>query len=431
MGQDVLLGGLDVAHLSRDREMRARGLVGNSSAFVLELGARLDRAHLERRLVRAVDLVPELRFRLAGGFPMRPRWVVDTRAPAPRPAVRELGRRSLLEVATDLVNEPLDVAHPWALELCRGPEHDALVFRWLRSLADDDAAARLVRWLGSGEGDQPDAPAARDARFGTSEARPLDRRQRLAPVLSPQRARRLLGDKPSRKAQKTRALRVLFDVEQTRAFDARVRRVDDRAEIAILLLATTRAVDDLMLARGFAPALYVVPLSRSLDPKAECGRFFGNRLTTTKFVLDRDDLRDEARALARLSEQPSALGCQQVEPRTAVALELARFLPRFAYRILSTYSANNRASSFFFSSPGELGVFSFAGAPVRDAYVLPAAVSPPGLQLAFTRHGGCLSAVVTYLEDAVTVGEARRLAESLRAELLEPGEANGSAVVSV
>lgn len=431
MGQDVLLGGIDVAHLLRDRELRARGLVGNSSAFVLELGARLDRAHLERRLACAVDLVPELRFRLAGVFPMRPRWVVDARAPAPRLEVRELGRRSLLEVATELVNEPLGVAHPWALELCRGVDRDALVFRWLRSLADDEGAARLVRWLGSGEGDEPAAPAARDARFDTSEALPPERGHRPAPVLSPQRARRLLGDKPSRKAQKTRALRVLFDVEQTRAFDARVRPVDELAETYILLLATTRAVDDLMLARGFAPALYAVPVSRSLDPKAGCGRFFGNRLTTTTFVLDRDDLRDDARALARLGEQRSAPAWQHVEPRTAAAFELARLLPHSVYRVLSDHSVANQSFSFLFSSPGELGVFSFAGAPVRDAYVLPASVSPPGLQLAFTRHRGGLSVVVTYLEDAVTVGEALRLAESLRAELLEPGEAKGSAVVSV
>src|SRR4051812_44128891 len=75
MSESVLLGGVDVFHLVNDRHMRSRGLAGNHCAYVLELDGRLDIGRLQARLENAVRAVPELSWRLAGGFPFRPRWV--------------------------------------------------------------------------------------------------------------------------------------------------------------------------------------------------------------------------------------------------------------------------------------------------------------------------------------------------------------------
>ncbi len=448
MKRGVLLGGIDVFHLMNDREMRARGLAGNHCAFVLELDGRLDPARLDVRLARAVALVPELRFRLAGGFPFRARWVVDEGAGAPRVVVREAGRRPLLELVTDLLHERLDGARPWAVDLCRGADRDAVVLRWFHSLVDEKGAERLVRWLGSGEGDEPEAPPLPEDRFESSE-RPiakLDRKQRLAlmrgynvhtiaqgatPILSPEGARRAQGERTPRRARRTGALRVHFDVEETKAFDARVRRVARLAETSVMVLATARAVDDLMLARGFAPALHVVPVPLSLDPKAGCGRLLGNHLTMMMLTLDREDLRDEARAIARLGEQQRAVVRQKLDLGMAAALDFARYLPRPVYQAIVDRPFRGQVASFVFSNPGAVGVPSFAGLPVVDAYPLPAAVSPPGLQVIFTRYGGRLSALVIHVEDAVSTWEARRLGENLRAELLGASETNASPPASV
>jgi hypothetical protein len=439
MRTGVLLGGIDVFHLMNDRAMRARGLAGNHCAFVLDLGARLDPARLDARLARAVALVPELRFRLAGTFPRRPRWVVDERAAAPRAGVHDARHRALLEVVEDLLHERLDGHRPWALDLCRGAERDAVVFRWFHPLADEKGAERLVRWLGSGEGDEPEPPAAESERFEASE-RPiakLARPDRLAlmrgynqhamglgatPIVSPEGARRAEGTRPPRRGRRTRVVRLHLGVEETRAFDARVRRVAKLAETSVMIVATARAVDDLFLARGFAPAVHVVPVPLSLDPKGGSGRLFGNHLTMMMLALDRAELLDEARAVARLGDQQRAIVRGKLDLGMLAALDFARWLPRPVYTRLTARPHRGELASFVLSNPGAVAVPSFAGVPVLDAFPVPAAVSPPGLQVIFTRSAGRLSALVIHVEDAVSSLEARRLVETLRAELLGPTE---------
>jgi hypothetical protein len=448
MNRGVLLGGVDVFHLMNDRAMRARGLPGNHCAFALELDGRLDVARLDARLARAVELVPELRFRLTGGFPLRPRWVVDATAAAPRACVREAGGRPLVEVVTELLAERVDGRAPWAIDVCRGTDRDALVLRWFHSLVDEKGAERLLRWLGSGEGDEPAPPPPAGERFETSE-RPIAKLARDArlslmrgynthtialgstPILSPEGARRALGERRPRQNRKTGAIRLHLTVDETRAFDERVRRVARLAETSVMVLASARAVDDLMLARGFAPALHVVPVPLSLDPKGECGRLLGNHLTMMMLALDREDLRDEARAIAKLGDQQRAIVRQKLDLGMAAALDFARWLPRPVYELVADKPFRGEVASFVFSNPGAVAVPSFAGRAVVDAFPLPAAVSPPGLQLIFTRYAGRLSALVIHVEDAVAPWEARRLAESLRAELLGVAETHASAPASL
>ncbi|HLM75075.1 MAG TPA: hypothetical protein VK459_20335, partial [Polyangiaceae bacterium] len=74
-------------------------------------------------------------------------------------------------------------------------------------------------------------------------------------------------------------------------------------------------------------------------------------------------------------------------------------------------------SSLVCSNPGTLSIDAFAGVPVRDAYVLPAAVLPPGFQVIFTRFGGRLSAAIIYVDSVVSQGEAAMLAADLKNEL--------------
>src|SRR5262249_11282418 len=137
------LGGVDVFHLVRDREMRARGLAGNHCAYVLELEGHVDASAVDRRLARAVELVPELGARLRNGFP--PRWVTGSAAP-PR-ALVHADDGSLASIEARLAAR-LDEA--WALDVLRGERRDRLVLRWFHPFADGRSAERLARWLGSG-----------------------------------------------------------------------------------------------------------------------------------------------------------------------------------------------------------------------------------------------------------------------------------------
>src|SRR5688572_3029980 len=131
-----------------DRAMRARGLAGNHCVLALELDGKLDIARLDVRLARAVSDMPELRFRLKGRFPRKPRWEVDAGRPPPRARLVPAWPGAV-EAA---LSERLDGDTPWAIDVITGDARDTLLFRWYHPLVDGKGADRLVRWLGSGAG---------------------------------------------------------------------------------------------------------------------------------------------------------------------------------------------------------------------------------------------------------------------------------------
>lgn len=441
-----------------DRLMRSRGLAGNHCIFVLELDGRVDVAKLDVRLERAVSAVPELRFRLQHSLLGRPSWVIDHGRAAPSVEVRELCHGEPLTPALeDRLSARLDGDDPWALDVLRGEERDTLVFRWFHPLVDGKGAERLLRWLGSGSDDAPDPPPPVEERFEAS-TRPLaglDRDARMAlmraynthvfelgraPILSLDSADvRAARGKTSLRSSfggvvarlglpiplraggsegATRIHRVALSVEETRAFDAHVRKRAKLAESSVMIHKTARVLDRALVGRGFAPAHHVVPVPLSLDPKVGCRRILGNNLTMMLLSLDREDLADDARAYARLAEQQRSIVRGKLDVGMLAALDFASYLPTAPYRLLADRPFHGEMASFILSNPGAVSIESFAGVPVRDAYPLPAVLLPPGFQVIFSRFGGRLSAVIVFAEAVLDPREASRLADALKAELL-------------
>ena len=123
------LGGVDVFHLVHDREMRARGLASNHCLFVAELEGRVDERALEARLARAVRVMPELSWGLARFPAWPPRWSVRAGRDSPAIRVRVIAHDRVLAEAERLLCLRLDADHLWALDVVRGPSHDAVVLR--------------------------------------------------------------------------------------------------------------------------------------------------------------------------------------------------------------------------------------------------------------------------------------------------------------
>jgi hypothetical protein len=423
----VRLGGVDIFHLVNDGEMRARGLCGNHCAFVVEVDGRLDPRRLDRRLAAATRALPELRWRLAGGWPVPPRWEVEGRG-APATVVHEA--TEVLDGALTLLEERLDGRQPWRLDVLRLPERDAAVLRWFHPLADARAAARLTAWLGSGDGDEP-AAAPIGAIAGGSDAvlGTLDRQQRVALARAYTAHVMALGRVPTVSLADTvperawrggrqRALRLVLDAEETRAFDRKVRQRARLAETSVALLAAVRVLDAELYARGLAPARHLVPVPLSLDPKDERARLFGNALTMMLFHLDRDDLGDERRAYLRLAEQQREIVRQRLDVAMLAGLDFAKWLPRQGYRWLRERPFAGAPSSMVVSNPGANEVRRFAGLEVRDAYPLPTVVAPPAFQLTFSRHAGRFAACMGWIEGVLAPPEAARAFARLRDELL-------------
>lgn len=432
MPKAAKLGGVGIFHLMNDRAMRERGLAGNHCVFVLELAGRLDPARLDVRLARAVSDLPELRFRLKSG-PLRdllkpPEWTIDAGRPPPRADLLTASRdeSSIIEAR---LSARLDGDNPWAVDLVRGPENDTLLFRWYQPFNDGKGAERLVRWLGSGSADEPDHPPPEDERFEASERplRGLDRDARVALLRAYGNYALELGQKPimslasvaPRKGRGgvMRFVRVVLTDEETKRFDARVRKIARLAETSVMLLAAARVVDRALLARGYAPSQHIIPLPLSLDPKAGATRLLGNNLTMMLLSISRDDLANEARGVAHLAEQQRDIVRKKLDTGMLAALEFAGKLPRPAYEWLADRPFKGEMASLVCSNPGSLSIDAFAGVPVRDAYVLPAAVLPPGFQIIFTRFAGRLSAAVVYVDSVVSRGEASMLAADLKREL--------------
>ncbi|MCK6592983.1 MAG: hypothetical protein L6Q76_35970, partial [Polyangiaceae bacterium] len=425
------LGGVGIFHLVNDRAMRARGLAGNHCVFVLELAGKLDPARLDVRLARAVSDLPELRFRLKSGFPPLlnpPSWVIDAGRPPPRADILTAGRDESAAVEAR-IEARVDGNTPWAVDLVRGDDHDLVLFRWFQPLVDGKGALRLVRWLGSGEPDEPVHPPPENERYEASERplRDLDRDTRVALIRAYGNYALDLGKTPimslatvaPRKGNggRMRFVRAVLTEDETVRFDARVRKIARLAETHVMLLAAARVVDRALQRRGYAPAQHIIPLPLSLDPKAGATRLLGNNLTMMLLSISRDDLADEARGIAHLAEQQRYIVRHKLDVGMLAALEFASRFPRPAYQWLADRPFHGEMASLVASNPGTLSIDAFAGVPVRDAYVLPAAVLPPGFQVVFTRFAGRLSAAVIYVDTVVSRGEAAMLAAELKAEL--------------
>ncbi|WP_438023491.1 hypothetical protein [Sorangium sp. So ce233] len=449
MTSPVLLGGIDFFHLMNDRAMRSRGQAGNHCLYVLELDGRLDMVRLAARLERATRVLPELRFRLDNsvlGRAGRPRWVVDHHRRAPEPRLHEVsGERERAARVEALLADRTSGERPWALDVVRAAgEGDTVVFRHYHALTDGKGADRLVAWLGSGSGDAPDDPPLWQERHDTPERllAALGRDERLAlagaykahvlalgraPILS--LARACASDRIGARAAVSRVHRLTLSADETRAFDLRVRQRARLAESSLMLIAATRLADRALVARGFAPPHHVIPLPLSLDPKAGSRRLFGNHLTMVLLSLGRDELHDDARAVARLAEQQRAMVRDKLDLAMVAALDLARWLPGPVYRWLGDQPFQGELASLIVSNPGAVTVERFAGLPVRSAYPLPAVVTPPGFQVIFSRFGGRLSASIVHGDGLLRPDEAAAMPAALRAELLGgPGPAAAGGV---
>lgn len=419
------LGGVDAFHLVNDRVLLARGLPGNHCLFVVWLDGRADVRRLDRRLERAVALLPELRRRLVR-TPLGPVWQ-DAPAPPATVRVRGVADADLPAALEQLVDERVGEDRPWAATLLRTETADAFVWHWFHPLGDAKGAERLVAWLGSGDADGPPAPPPIEERAASGE-RPLaklDRAARLAltraygdhmlahartPIVSLSSLAGRLG--------RTRVIRVQLTEDETRAFDRRVRERAKLAETSVMVFASARLFDSIARGRGLAPAQHLVPVPLSLDPKVGAARMFGNNLTMMTFALRRDDLADLGRAVASLADQQRAIVKEKLDTGMLAALDFAKPVPPRAYHWFLTRPFGGEVSSFVFSNPGAIALTTFAGIPVRDAVALPSVATPPGFQLIFSRHGGRLSALIGFVEGVLWPAEERALEGRLRADLL-------------
>jgi hypothetical protein len=419
MPQATRLGAVDVFHLRSHEEMVSQGLAGNACAMVIDVEGHVDRARLEDRVREAVLVVPELGERLGYRLAIDPVW----RAGA-IPNVNVLSRTgSLEEHAAAIIDEPIDGSRPWELIILRGDRDDAVVLRWFQPFTDARGATRLGAWLGSDERLEPvtGVRMAADRLLEGVAARErveLSRRyfrhvMKLArtPILSLHAASK---ERPGR----VRCVRVRFDREATSAFFQSLPARAKLADTSILLFAATRMLDRALARRGFSPPQHLCPVPLSFDGSRDTSRMLGNHLTMMMMALDRDELCDEGRAVSSLARQRRAIVKDKLDLCMVAALDVARYMPARAYSWASRRPFGGERSSLIVSNPGELTIDRFLGQTVRDAFLVPTVLAPPGFQVVADRHGGRLSVSVIFREGVIGEAEVRELLPGLERDLI-------------
>ncbi len=390
-------------------------MAGSSCLLALELDGRVDADALAARIRDAAAALEELRYRLAGS-----RW----RGGA---AVPELTQSRLDGAPFDAAVARLgarDVGgtQPWRVELCRGAR-DTVMLHWFHPFSDALGAGRLLSWIGGG-GDPPPAGARwRRPETRLSDKRAVDR-WRMARAFARNAAghrsahiaslTRLNGSAPG----KQRVCRIVLDGADTAAFDRALGRRAQRADTSVLAWAAARMLDRVFAARGVAPARYLIPVPLSLDRKGERQRMFGNNVSMMMLSLDRDALADEAAAMACLAEQRRAVVRDGADLGMVAALDLLRPLPSRLVDWLSRRPFGGLRASLLLSSPGELGVTSFMGRAVRDAFALTTIPPDPGFMLVAQRFAGRLSLIVSHCDGYLDPEELASGRAALLADLI-------------
>jgi hypothetical protein len=400
------LGAIDLFHLRTHQEMAAARVGPNSCTLVAELEGRLDVGRVRRRVARAAAELPELGWELGRDRRFERVWRRGARS-------IELGERradDCLALALSLLGEPIDGRAPWRLWLVHGRERDALLLHWFHPATDARGAARLLGWLGDERAVAPDKRfMSADrllAKVAPAEARELVR-DYLAhavelgrrPILS------LQGAAGGRRAGEQRAIRLRLGAEATRAFDASLKRRAGLADTSLMLWAAARLFDRLLASRGLCPAQQLVPVPLSLDPKKGPARMFGNHLTMMMLALDRDDLGDEARAVAHLAAQRREIVRRKLDVGMLAAIRASRHAPRVLVDWLSRRPFGGERSSFVLSNPGAIEMGELFGLPVADAYAVPTLLPSPGFQVIADRFGGRLSVLFMVREGYAARGE--------------------------
>ncbi len=420
MSSDWPLGAIDLFHLSTHRELVAQRLGPNACAMVAELDGRVSLERVRERVRVAASVVPELGWRLGRDRRFERVW----RAGGPPMTVEE--RRvtgSVLDAAVAALELRSDGDAPWRLSVLRGPERDALALTWFHPATDARGATRLLAFLGD------EGAAVPQKRFLTGDRllSKLDAKERRAltqayvahvfalgksPILSLQRAA------GARRPGAQRAIRVRFDAAATQAFYGSLRKRAGLADTSLMLWAAGRVVDRLMRERGMCPPRQLVPVPLSLDPKKGSERMFGNHLTMMMLALDRDDLLDEARAVAHLAAQRRDIVRNKLDVGMLAAIVASRHVPRWVVDHLSRRPFAGERSSYVLSNPGAIELERLFGLTVRDAYAVPTLLPAPGFQVTFDGFGGRLSAMFMFREGYVSEHEVRRALPAFERDLV-------------
>lgn len=210
-----------------------------------------------------------------------------------------------------------------------------------------------------------------------------------------------------------------FDQETTKKIQERGVGLCGLFSISFYLACAVRAHRKAFLSRGMDPAHYVNSIPVQVRPKTENGDPFQNRVSVLFFLFKREHLDTLKHAVHAAQSQFEEMTRNELGPSFEMLLRLMRRLPGSLYMKFLGAQFSGTIASFFHSSTGPFPFdnASLCGVRVSDARHVPSVSAPPGSGLFFSESHGCLTAVFSWRDVAVTEVEADLILQQVKHDL--------------
>ena len=215
---------------------------------------------------------------------------------------------------------------------------------------------------------------------------------------------------------------VSFSREDTARIDERCQRLSAGFRRSHFYLAgTLRAVHALATRRGNKEGAYLVPVPHDTRRRGAGGPIFSNHLSILFYRISPEQCGKISDIVGELGRQMTNQIRDRFPECCMAALEMFKPLPLGFFGRRLGKPTRGKFATFCFSDSGEAcaGMTDFLGAPIQEVTHLVPTWRPPGLTLVFLSFGGRLSALLSRVDDCLSLAEVEGMERDLRAALLE------------
>lgn len=419
----------------QDHRMRQVGLRGNVCCAALRLGDGLNLELLRQRLASpALDWLA--RVRIIRPVPVLPPiWRTTSRPrvilfehnsqagngdwPLPLPpmvAARELHAARGPALAFDLLRQPDGTHH--------------LFLSWNHTLLDARGMDLLLSHLNTGSLANGAVtknlfnPKQRswslagwwpNAKLASSSVKWLNEASR-EPLFT------LLSEGPPARGCRTHYRLVSFSREDTALIGERCQRLSAGFRRSHFYLAgLLRAMHALAARRGNQDGAYLVPVPHDTRRRGAGGPIFSNHLSILFYRIEPQQCGKIGDIVGELGRQMTNQIRDRFPECVMAALEMFKPLPLSFFLRRLGQPSHGKFATLCFSDSGETcaGMSDFLGGRILEVSHLVPTWRPPGLTVVFVSFGGRLSAVMSWVDDCVSMAEVEGLERDLRTALLE------------
>jgi len=215
---------------------------------------------------------------------------------------------------------------------------------------------------------------------------------------------------------------VAFGAEETARIDARCQQFNCGFRRShFYLAASLRALHGVAVRRGNKDGAYLVPVPHDTRKRGANGPIFSNHLSILFYRIEPKFAGRISDILGELSRQMTDQIRDRFPESCMAALEMFKPLPLGYYVYHLGKPTRGKIATFSFSDSGETcaGMKELWGGKIEDVTHFVPSWRPPGLTIIFLRFNNRLTALLSSVDDCLTLAEVDHMERDVRLALLE------------